>query len=245
MSRTRAINKTQGLVLGFFAVAWVALVALLAVSADVRDVTVRRMPGAGPPAVIAFVVALLVFLTVVGIGALRRWRWVFWLILVAFAAGLVRVPVAVLQLTGRMAPEGPDWYVVVQGVIGAIQVAIAVAMLIGYRRSGPWGPSERRTRPEHANAHPRTSASAAIRAVGASVADRRGRHRWRPCGSCMGTPRARSAAWTVPVSTLCTGWRSGPGMIHAGRGVRRGRSGRGGVGDGASLHLVGAGAATR
>ena len=139
LAGTRAINKTQGLVLGFFAVAWAALVVMLAVSADVRDVTIRRMPGAGPPAVIAFVVALLIFLTVVGIGVLRRRRWVFWLILVAFAAGVVRVPVAVLQLTGRMAPEGPDWYVVVQGVIGVIQVAIAVAMFIGYRRSGPWG----------------------------------------------------------------------------------------------------------
>jgi len=38
-----------------------------------------------------------------------------------------------------MAPEGPDWYIVVQGVIGVIQMGLAVAMLAGYRRSGPWG----------------------------------------------------------------------------------------------------------
>ena len=140
MARSRAINRTQSLVLGFFVVAWVALVVMLAVSADVRDMTVRRIPGAGAPAIIGFVVALLVFLTVLAIGVLRRWRWAFWLILVAFAAGLVRVPVAVLQLSGRMVPEGPDWYVVVQGIIGVIQVAVAAAMFIGYRRSGPWGP---------------------------------------------------------------------------------------------------------
>ena len=137
--RSRAINRTQGLVLGFFVVAWVALVVMLAVSAAVRDVTVRRMPGAGAPAIIGFVVALLVFLTALAIGVLRRWRWAFWAILVAFAAGWVRVPVAVLQLSGRMVPEGPAWYVFVQGVIGVIQVAVAVAMFIGYRRSGPWG----------------------------------------------------------------------------------------------------------
>jgi hypothetical protein len=137
--RSRTINRTQGLVLGFFVVAWIALVVMLAASADVRDVTVRRMPGAGAPAIVALVLALLAFLTVLAIGVLQRWRWVFWLILVAFAAGLVRVPVAVLQLSGRMVPEGPDWYVIVQGVVGVIQVAVAVAMFAGYRRSGPWG----------------------------------------------------------------------------------------------------------
>jgi hypothetical protein len=134
-----AINRTQGLVLGFFVVAWAALVVMLAVSPAVRDVTVRRMPGTGAPAIIGFVVGLAGFLTLLTIAVLRRWRWAFWLILVAFAAGLARVPVAVLQLSGRMTPEGPDWYVVLQGVVGMIQAAVAVAMFAGYRRSGPWG----------------------------------------------------------------------------------------------------------
>jgi hypothetical protein len=116
--RSRTINRTQGLVLGFFVVAWIALVVMLAASADLRDVTI----------------------TVLAIGVLQRRSWIFWLILVAFAAGLVRVPVAVLQLSGRMVPEGPDWYIIVQGVVGVIQVAVAVAMFAGYRRSGPWGP---------------------------------------------------------------------------------------------------------
>ena len=139
MARHHAINNTQGLVLGFFLVAWVALVVILAVSPDVREVMLGRLRGSGSLALVGFVVALLVFLTVLAIGVLRRWRWVFWLILVAFAAGLLRVPVAVLQLTGRMVADGPDWYVVVQGIIGAVQVAVAVAMLRGYRRCGAWG----------------------------------------------------------------------------------------------------------
>jgi hypothetical protein len=139
VARSRAINRTQGLVLGFFVVVWTTLVVLLVVSTDIRDVTVRRMPGTGAPAILGFVVALFAFLAVLGVGVVRRWRWAFWLILVAFAAGVLRVPVAVLELSGRMAPEGPDWYVVVQGIIGVIQVAIAVAMFVGYRRSGPWG----------------------------------------------------------------------------------------------------------
>ncbi|TCO44933.1 hypothetical protein EV646_109105 [Kribbella antiqua] len=133
------INRTQGLVLVFFAFAWVALVVMLAVSPAVREVTLRRMPGTGTPVIIAFLVGLLGFLIVLAIGVLRRWRWLFWLVLLAFAAGLARVPIAVLELSGRMAPEGPEWYIVVQGVIGVIQMGLAAAMLAGYRRSGPWG----------------------------------------------------------------------------------------------------------
>jgi hypothetical protein len=34
------------------------------------------------------------------VGVVRRWRWTFWLILVAFLFGVLRVPAAVLQFTG-------------------------------------------------------------------------------------------------------------------------------------------------
>jgi hypothetical protein len=133
------VNRTQALVLGFFLCAWMSLVALLVASPAVREVTVNRIPGSGTSTIIAFVVALSGFLTVLAIGVLRRWRWLFWLLLVAFAAGLARVPIAILQLSGRMASEGPNWYIVVQGVISVIQVGLAVAMFAGYRRAGPWG----------------------------------------------------------------------------------------------------------
>jgi hypothetical protein len=38
-----------------------------------------------------------------------------------------------------MRPDGPLWYVILQGVIGLVQVLIALAMILGYRRSGVWG----------------------------------------------------------------------------------------------------------
>jgi hypothetical protein len=87
-------------------------------SPAVREVTVRRVPRTGTPAVVTSAVLLLGFLTVLAIGALRRWRRLYWLLLLAFAGGLARLPIAVLQLSGGTAPEGPDWYIVVQGVIG-------------------------------------------------------------------------------------------------------------------------------
>jgi len=133
------LNRTQRLVLAFFALAWLLLAVTVALSPAVRDESVRRMPGSGAPATVAFLAALLVFLAVLGIGVVRRWRWLFWLLLLAFAAGALRVPVAALQLSGRITPEGPDWYVVLQAAIGAVQVGMAYLMYLGYRRSGPWG----------------------------------------------------------------------------------------------------------
>ncbi len=133
------VNWMQALVIGFFVTAWAALVVMVTVSPGVREVVVGRMPGSGAPMVIGFLVGLGCFLALMTVGVLRRWRWVFWLVVVAFAAGAARVPIAWLQLTDRMAPEGPDWYVATQGVIGVVQVVIAVVMLVGYRRTGIWG----------------------------------------------------------------------------------------------------------
>ena len=139
MARHFLINRTQGLVLAFFLSAWVLLGVILALSQAVRELTVGRMPGTGTLAMLEFLAALLAFLAVLGVGVVRRWRWLFWLLLLAFAVGLVRVPLAALQLSGQMAPEGPDWYVALQGFIGVVQFGLAYAMFAGYRRAGPWG----------------------------------------------------------------------------------------------------------
>jgi hypothetical protein len=47
--------------------------------------------------------------------------------------------VAALQLLGTLAAAGPAWYVVVQGLVGAIQFVIALVMLVDHRRRGIWG----------------------------------------------------------------------------------------------------------
>ena len=57
----------------------------------------------------------------------------------AFLFGVLRVPVAVLQITGILTISGPVWYVIFQGLVGVLQVAIGLAMVVGYRRAGVWG----------------------------------------------------------------------------------------------------------
>src|SRR5215216_5143647 len=132
------VNRTQALVLGFFGVALGSLLVILVVAPDVYDQALRLPDGSGV-AEVAFLAALTGFLGLLAVGVLRRWRWIFWLVLVAFLAGVLRVPVAILQLTGVLAADVPTWYVTFQGIIGLAQVAIGLAMLVGYRRSGVWG----------------------------------------------------------------------------------------------------------
>jgi hypothetical protein len=132
------VNRTQALVLGFFIVALASLVVILVTAPEVYDQALHLREGSAAMEV-AFLAALTAFIGLLTVGVLRRWRWIFWLVLVAFFAGVLRVPVAVLQLTGVLAADVPAWYVIFQGVIGLVQVAIGLAMLTGYRRSGVWG----------------------------------------------------------------------------------------------------------
>jgi hypothetical protein len=133
------VNRTQALVLGFFLFALVSLVVILAAAPEVYRQALRFPPSWPRLAEIAFLIALAAFIALLSIGVLRRWRWMFWLILVAFLAGVLRVPVAILQLTGVLTANAPTWYLPFQGLVGLVQVAVGLAMLAGYRRAGVWG----------------------------------------------------------------------------------------------------------
>jgi hypothetical protein len=133
------VNRTQALVLGFFFVALASLVVLLVAAPEVYDQALR-LPSDSPRwMALTFLAVLAVFIGLLAIGVLRRWRWIFWLILVAFLAGVLRVPVAGLQLTGMLDADAPTWYVVFQGLLGVLQFAIGLAMVAGCRHAGIWG----------------------------------------------------------------------------------------------------------
>jgi hypothetical protein len=73
------------------------------------------------------------------VGVVRRRRWTFWLVLVAGLAGARRVPVAALELAGRLPATAPGWDVVLQGVLGPVPLAVGLGLLAGSRRAGVWG----------------------------------------------------------------------------------------------------------
>ena len=130
------VNRTQALVLGFFALVWASLVVLFAAAPEVYY---RAMKLSSAGVGLLFLVGVSAFIALLGVGVLRRWRWLFWLIAFAFLFGVLRVPATVLTLEGVLPADGPPWYVVYQGFLGVVQFAIALLMLVGYRRGGTWG----------------------------------------------------------------------------------------------------------
>jgi hypothetical protein len=128
-------NRTQRLVLGFFVLVLTALVAILLASPQIYDTTLKLGPGAN----LVFLISISALIALLGIGVLKKWRWMFWLILVAFLFGVVRVLASALQLMNLLPGGGPAWYVALQAAIGMAQFMIALAMIAGYRKAGVWG----------------------------------------------------------------------------------------------------------
>jgi hypothetical protein len=111
----------------------------MAIFAVTPEVYYRAMKLSSAGAGLLFLVGISAFIALLVVGVLRRWRWTFWLIAFAFLFGVLRIPASVLALAGVLPAAGPTWYVLYQGLLGVVQFAIAVSMLVGYRRAGTWG----------------------------------------------------------------------------------------------------------
>lgn len=140
------LTRVQHLVLGFFALAWLGLLAILATMPEIVDKRLHLAVETARRGEAAFLVFMTAFLALLAIGVVRRWRWTFWLIVIAFLTGVLRIPVAVLQLSNVVPAEGPPWYEVLQASIGLIQFALGLMMFAGHRTGGPWGRRDRATR---------------------------------------------------------------------------------------------------
>ena len=111
------LSTSQLLVLGFLSLAWLSLIVLLAIAPEIYDQSLRLASDGNPrPAELLFLVALSAFIVLVAAGVVCRWRWVFWLLLVAFLSGILRVPASVLELAGWIPAGGPSWYEVFQAL---------------------------------------------------------------------------------------------------------------------------------
>lgn len=139
MDALGATNRTQRLVLGFFAAVWIALLAILIVDPRIYDSTLNLGSDGNRFADLALLIAVSLLIAILAVGILRRWRWAFWLILLAFLAGIVRVIASALELAGAVPAASPTWYVEMQAAIGVAQFLIAMAMIAGYRKAGVWG----------------------------------------------------------------------------------------------------------
>ena len=136
------MNRIKGLVLALFATYWVAVIVIWIAARPVFD-QVGGLPRGRVDLEAAEVLTLTVLLMLLSVGVVRGWRWLFWLILLAFLAGILRVPAAALELAGKIPQQGPVWYVLLTAIVGTIQFVVALAMAAAYRRSGVvWGGSK-------------------------------------------------------------------------------------------------------
>ena len=124
---------------GFFVLVWIALVEILVLSPEVYTQTLRKVGGDSLAIEASFLIALSALIAFLVVGVFRRWRWTFWLVLIVFFFGVLRLPASTLQLAGMVPASGPIWYEALQAVIGVVQFLIAIAMFAGYRNAGVWG----------------------------------------------------------------------------------------------------------
>lgn len=82
------------------------------------------------------------------VGALNRWTWLYYAVMVLLGLGLIGVPFDVLNLAvgsnafanGVVMPAWINWFGLISGVTGG---ALAIAMLYALVKRGPWGMTRR------------------------------------------------------------------------------------------------------
>ena len=135
------LRRLERMLMAFFLL--VALSLLVVYSADpsiytntltLQSTTTDRYPL---PATL-FLFGILVFITVLMVGVTRHWRWLFWLILIAFGFSILQIPATILQLSGVIPDNFPVWYSLYRMVIALFQALIAVWMVQIYRKYGVW-----------------------------------------------------------------------------------------------------------
>ena len=137
--RTR--RALQRAIITFFALTIAILLALYLVAPSIYLDTLMldaQPADAHPLAINLFLVALLVFIATLCVGVARRWRWLFWLALVAFLVAPLEIPAGILQLLNVLPIQQPAWYVLLRMATSVVEFALGVWMLLAWRRCGVW-----------------------------------------------------------------------------------------------------------
>lgn len=136
-------RSLQYVLLAFCAFAGASLIVIYlvapAIYVQMLPVDTRVGDDAHPPILTVFLVGILLLVVLLAVGVLRRWRWVFWLVLLAFAFSVLQIPANMLELAGVVALHVPAWYGFLRMLVASAQGIIAVWMILLYRSNGVWG----------------------------------------------------------------------------------------------------------
>jgi hypothetical protein len=135
------MQRLEKSLLAFFGLLIVSLLIIFAAQPAIYTMTLS--PGLAateryPLPAILFLVALVTFVSMLMYGVVHHWRWLFWLILVAFTGSMIQIPVEFLQLVGTLPNQFPVWYGLFRAGVGVIELGFAIWMIQTYRHSGVW-----------------------------------------------------------------------------------------------------------
>lgn len=141
-------RRLEWVLLAFFVLVSLSLVIVLVAAPEVYG-QILSLPSTAPAYplfVLVFLAMLLAFITFLIVGVRRHWRWVFWIILLAFSAAVLDIPVTLLQLAGFLPNLFPVWYSLYRMGIACVQVGIAVWMWRISLQHGAWAMGRKKPR---------------------------------------------------------------------------------------------------
>jgi hypothetical protein len=136
-----ARKRVQTGIIAFFGVVALSLIVIYALAPSIYTrVLGAKATGSESHPLIAtvFCGAILLFIAVLIVGVLRRWHWLYWLLVIAFTFSALQVPAAALELAGVLPHPFPAWYTVYRTLVAVGEVALGVWMLRVWRRWGVW-----------------------------------------------------------------------------------------------------------
>jgi hypothetical protein len=142
----RLLRRLQWTLFAFCFLAAPLLVVVYVVAPSIYTSMLFLRPSSAeryPAAATLLLVGVGGFLAIVMIGVLRRWRWVFWLVLVATGSMILDIPATILQVMGILPSLFPLWYSLCRMGASLMAVGIFVWMLQTYRRHVVWATGRR------------------------------------------------------------------------------------------------------
>lgn len=137
----KSAKRLQIALLAFCGVALAILLVVYTVAPEIYVQTLMLRPDPAdthPLVTTAFMAAIALLVAVLAMGVIWRWRWVFWLVLIAFVLSGLQIVALPFELAGILPPQYPVWYALFRALVAAAQLAIGLWMIRIYRRCGVW-----------------------------------------------------------------------------------------------------------
>lgn len=143
------VSLEIGLIAFFILVATSLLVVYLADPAIyAQSLSLTSSPTERYPVPVTLsLVGILVLITLLILGIVRNFRWLFWLILLAFTGSVIQMPVDGLQLLGVFPNPYPVWYNLFRGGVGFIELSFVFWMIQTCRHQGVWAMGREKAEP--------------------------------------------------------------------------------------------------